>query len=78
MDAARHQFNLSIPSDVCVIGFDDIEQSSWSSYNLTTFAQPADLIATEAVAWLDRPTAEHENLRRLEAELIWRGSVRGG
>ncbi|MCJ9669073.1 MULTISPECIES: substrate-binding domain-containing protein [unclassified Neorhizobium] len=78
MDAARHQFNLVIPSDVCVIGFDDIEQSSWSSYNLTTFAQPIDRIATEAVAWLDRLPAELGNSQKMHAELVWRGSVRGG
>ncbi|MDQ0134168.1 DNA-binding LacI/PurR family transcriptional regulator [Neorhizobium galegae] len=78
MDAARHQFNLAIPSELCVVGFDDIEQASWSSYNLTTFAQPVDRIAAEAVAWLDQVTPGEANSRRLEAELVWRGSVRGG
>jgi DNA-binding LacI/PurR family transcriptional regulator len=78
MDAARHQFNLSIPSDLCVIGFDDIEQAGWGSYNLTTFAQPVDQIAREAVAWLSQAPPAQQNLRRLEGEMIWRGSVRGG
>ena len=39
MDAARHQFSMSVPDQICVAGFDDIEQASWSSYGLTTFAQ---------------------------------------
>lgn len=78
MDAARHQFKLVIPDDLCVVGFDDIEQSSWSSYQLTTFAQPVDRIAQEAVAWLGRPVDEGGNFQRISAELIWRGSVRGG
>ena len=78
MDAARHQFNLSIPSDLCVIGFDDIEQASWSSYNLTTFAQPVKRIARKAVSWLALPSLGQENICKLEAELVWRGSVKGG
>lgn len=76
MDAARHQFNLAIPSELCVIGFDDIEQASWSSYNLTTFGQPVEKIAAEAVGWLGKPGPASPC--RLEAELVWRGSVRGG
>ncbi|WP_368516608.1 substrate-binding domain-containing protein [Rhizobium sp.] len=81
MDAARHQFSLSIPDQLCVIGFDDIEQASWSSYDLTTFAQPVAAIARQAVTWL----GESRSSDRLEghsvtlhAELAWRGSVRGG
>ncbi len=76
MDAARHQFNLAIPSELCVVGFDDIEQASWSSYNLTTFAQPVERIAAEAVIWLDQVAPAQANSRRLDAELVWRGSVR--
>ncbi|WJH38504.1 LacI family DNA-binding transcriptional regulator (plasmid) [Aliirhizobium terrae] len=78
MDAARNQFKLRIPEDLCVIGFDDIEQSSWSSYDLTTFTQPVDRIADEAVSWLAQPMATNGGSRKLEAELVWRGSVRGG
>lgn len=36
MDALRHELGLAIPGDVKVIGFDDIVQSHWKSYNLTT------------------------------------------
>lgn len=78
MDAARHQFNLAIPRELCVMGFDGIEQASWSSYDLTTFAQPVERIAAEAVAWLVHPWHPGSNACKLEAELVWRGSVRGG
>ncbi|TNM59736.1 LacI family DNA-binding transcriptional regulator [Aliirhizobium smilacinae] len=78
MDTARHQFRLTVPDDLCIIGFDDIEQSSWSSYNLTTFSQPVDRIAEEAVSWLAQPILSDENSCKLEAQLVWRGSVRGG
>jgi len=82
MDAARHQFFISIPQQLCVAGFDDIEQASWLSYDLTTFAQPVKEVAKTAVEWLsETPTdsAGSENLSlRFKAELAWRGSIRGG
>lgn len=36
IDALRHDLGLSVPGDVKVVGFDDIPQSHWKSYNLTT------------------------------------------
>lgn len=78
MDTARNQFKLAVPEDICIIGFDDIEQSSWSSYALTTFAQPVDEIAREAVSWLAHPLQADTIASNISAELVWRGSVRGG
>ncbi|OWV97411.1 LacI family transcriptional regulator [Rhizobium sp. R72] len=83
MDAARHQFSMSVPDQLCIAGFDDIEQASWSSYNLTTFAQPVSAIAFKTVDWLSRPRAENDDAIHgqsigLHAELVWRGSIRGG
>jgi len=79
MDAARHQFSISVPGQLCIAGFDDIEQAAWSSYDLTTFAQPISAIAARAVEWLSHPQPENsEQSIRLHAELVWRGSIRGG
>ena len=36
IDALRHELDLRVPGDVMVVGFDDIAQSHWKSYNLTT------------------------------------------
>ncbi len=36
IDALRHELALRVPEDVKVVGFDDIAQSHWKSYNLTT------------------------------------------
>ncbi len=36
MDALRHELGRRVPQDVKVIGFDDIQQAAWKSYNLTT------------------------------------------
>ena len=36
IDALRFELALRVPEDVSVVGFDDIRQASWRSYNLTT------------------------------------------
>lgn len=36
LDALRHELGLRVPQDVKVVGFDDIAQSHWKSYDLTT------------------------------------------
>lgn len=82
MDAARHQFKLSIPEQLCIAGFDDIEQAAWSSYQLTTFSQPVEAVAREAATFLAAPISLGEigevPALKLHAELVWRGSIRGG
>lgn len=49
MDAVKHEFGLKVPDDVSIIGFDDIDQARWPSYELTTFAQPVDAMAEAIV-----------------------------
>ena len=74
MDAARHRFGAAIPRDLCVIGFDDIPQTAWEAYNLTTFRQPLDALAGAAVGAL-APGAPDQT-RLIAPQLIWRGTVR--
>ncbi|MDR9827585.1 LacI family DNA-binding transcriptional regulator [Vibrio sp. FNV 38] len=49
MDIARHEFDLRIPHDIKIIGFDDIPQASWISYQLSTFSQDFARLARESV-----------------------------
>lgn len=80
MDGARHDFGLRIPEDVCVVGFDDIEQAAWASYALTTFSQPVDEIVKNSIAWLANHGGESQPEVRsinLHAPMIWRKSIRG-
>ncbi|MDN3659848.1 LacI family DNA-binding transcriptional regulator [Vibrio agarivorans] len=49
MDVARHEFNLSVPQDIKIIGFDDIPQAKWISYELSTFSQDFARLARESV-----------------------------
>jgi len=90
MDEARHRFSLRIPEDLCVAGYDDIPQAAWSSYHLTTFAQPVEQFARDAVQWLIAEEQKEGELppppglempgetRLYHADFIWRGTVRGG
>jgi DNA-binding LacI/PurR family transcriptional regulator len=76
MDAARHEFGLSIPRDLCVIGFDDIEQANWESYRLTTFAQPAVEMVDHIAALLSADNDEAAERRVFTATPVWRKTVR--
>jgi DNA-binding LacI/PurR family transcriptional regulator len=76
MDAARHEFGLAIPKDLCVVGFDDIEQANWESYELTTFAQPATEMVDHIAALLEADNSEPAARRVFAATPVWRKTVR--
>ena len=84
VDAARKEFGLRVPEDLCVIGFDDIEQAGWRAYDLTTFAQPIDHIADKVAELVrDGGTVGRQGgmigqgtRTCLDVPLIWRGTVR--
>ncbi len=54
MDVARHEFDLRVPEDLCIVGFDDIEEADWQAYRLTTFSQPLDEMADHVGGAHDR------------------------
>ncbi|UFW98646.1 LacI family DNA-binding transcriptional regulator [Rhizobium ruizarguesonis] len=54
MDVVRLETQLRIPEDVAIIGFDDVPESSWLSYRLTTFRQDPLTMALRAVALMER------------------------
>lgn len=76
MDGVRRRFGKRVPEEVGVIGFDDIEQAGWMSYELTTFAQPVDGIADWTVRLVADGDVERVPNRVFEAPLVWRNSVR--
>ena len=78
MDVARQEFGIAIPDDLCVVGFDDIEQAGWASYQLTTFRQPLDPMADEVVDLLLEPERAVSERRMIEPIPVWRRSVRPG
>ncbi|WP_236638491.1 substrate-binding domain-containing protein [Mangrovicoccus ximenensis] len=77
LDAARQEFGLRVPEDLCVLGFDDIPEAAWGAYGLTTFAQPYARIAEEVERMLTGETGT-EGVTLLPAPPVWRRTVRLG
>lgn len=78
LDAARNEFGLAVPDELCVVGFDDIEQAGWLSYELTTFRQPVEQMAEHVVKLIDHH-GEHDDVQesiQFQAQTVWRKTVR--
>ena len=52
LDTLRHELGLAVPHDVSVVGFDNVPQAAWASYELTTFEQPVEPMVEATVALL--------------------------
>lgn len=77
MDIARQEFQMNIPRDLCVIGFDDIDQAQWGSYRLTTFRQPMAEMAEHIGHLLrEHPKGGIGRDIALKTTPIWRNTVR--
>lgn len=60
MDTARFDLGLQIPRDVAFIGFDDLQQSDWKNYRLTSVSQPLDEMVEYTRSYLARRLASEE------------------
>lgn len=77
MDVIRGEAGLRIPEAVAVIGFDDVPEASWLSYDLTTFRQDPEIMAARAVDLLERRLKDPDcppGYERVIPELVVRGS----
>jgi len=80
MDTLRHELGLRVPEDVSVVGFDNVPQAAWPSYQLTTVEQPLGPMIEATVDLLQRHLRQDagkggDNVT-VPGELIIRGSVR--
>ncbi|MEN9771129.1 MAG: hypothetical protein RLZZ180_2759 [Pseudomonadota bacterium] len=79
LDAARFALMLRVPSDVSVVGFDDIPAGRRPTYLLTTVSQPFEAMARMAAALLrqrvDEAPADTAQRELLAGTLIERGST---
>ena len=77
--SALKSIGLSVPEDVSVIGFDDMQWSSWPLIDLSTIRQPLAELGAQAVDMLlhrlNHPSTPNEH-KVLAVELIRRGSTR--
>jgi DNA-binding LacI/PurR family transcriptional regulator len=79
LECLRYEFKLSIPDDVSIIGYDDVEIASWPSFSLTTIRQPANQMVDETVKTLmKRIRSEDITPHKIEIEspLMIRTSAR--
>ncbi|WP_272473039.1 LacI family DNA-binding transcriptional regulator [Baekduia alba] len=76
--SAAQRFGLSVPGDLSVLGFDDIDMAQWETFNLTTVRQPIVEMAQNAVRLLQEriedPTRKPRH-RCLEARVILRDTT---
>ena len=53
MDAARSKFALDIPHDIAIVGFDNIAETSFDAYRLTTMEQNVDEMIDKTFEYLN-------------------------
>lgn len=75
LDAARHEMGLRVPEDISIVGFDDIPQASWKSYNLTTIAQSFDALTDAVLSAVDHE-GDIVEVSTIPVQLIRRNTVR--
>jgi DNA-binding LacI/PurR family transcriptional regulator len=79
MDALRFDLGLRVPENIAVAGFDDMPQSAWPTYALTTLRQPVRRMAEMSMRLLlDQiaGAADGGERRLMPAELKVRASTR--
>ena len=79
IDVLRSNLGLSVPDDVSVVGYDNVQLAAWPSFNLTTVSQPSDEMVAETVSALMAQIEEGETAPRrvlINGQLVVRGSAR--
>ncbi len=79
MDVIRNEFTMRIPEDISIIGFDNVPESGWGAYQLTTVEQSSELMVAETAALLvdqiESKSVNHRNVV-LPTKLVLRQSCK--
>ena len=77
--AALQEAGLSVPDDVGIIGFNDMEMARWRNIDLTTIRQPVDAVVAHSIEcvaqMLATPDVTPEPIL-LSCDLVDRGTLR--
>ncbi len=79
LDTLRYELGLDVPAQVSVVGYDDIPQAAWPSFDLTTVRQPTEEMVDATVRiLLERIEENIDTPQRiaLQGPLVVRGSAR--
>jgi DNA-binding LacI/PurR family transcriptional regulator len=76
MDAVRHELGLKVPADVAVIGFDDIAEAGYKSYQLTTVRTPVREMAEHMIEMISTSASDEPRAIKIPAQMIERASTR--
>ena len=79
LETIRFEFKLSVPDEVSIVGYDDVELARWPSFSLTTIRQPSNRMVAETVKTLiDSIERKNTTPQRIEIEgpLVIRDSAR--
>lgn len=77
MDSLK-KHHISVPDEVKVVGFDNIEMSAWPSYSLTTWEQPINEMVNVTVDYLTAEISEYSGQTQnieIDGRLIVRKST---
>ena len=77
LTAARTAFQIRVPNELAIIGFDDIEMAQWPCFDLSTIRNPVDATVDEILLLLESRFADPERpgrTIRLVPELVPRGT----
>ena len=79
IEVLRGELGLRVPEDVSVVGYDDVQLSSWPSFDLTTVRQRSDEMVAETIAALMAQIeggATKPHRVKIDGPLVVRGSAR--
>ena len=76
IDTLRHEFDVNVPDQIAVVGFDGVAAARWASYELTTVVQPVERMVEAAVNMLLERIADPDLLaeKRLFAGQLLAGT----
>ncbi len=78
MDVIRRDYQLRIPEDVAIVGFDNVPEAAWAAYDLTTVGQPVERMVEETVLILIEQMQNKQVIpkhRAVSVSIIERGST---